>query len=98
MSWAPGSQDCGCHSPTDCRFGDDYQLDWEIVQLEDSTNYRDWTEEERQECLDMFGVEPDEHFMYTIYVSIEGSGSKYTHTNPAYMTMARKIAGRWYIY
>ena len=80
------------------RFGDNYELSWEIVNVEDSTNYKDYSEEERQECLDRFGVEPEDHFMYTITVSITGVGDKDEYTNPGELIMARKIDGRWYFY
>ena len=80
------------------RLGDNYQLSWEIVDVEDSTNYREYTEEERQECLDMFGVEPENYHMYTLTVSITGTGKNGEFTNPGGMVIARKIAGRWYIY
>lgn len=81
------------------RFGDDYTVTWEIVSVEDKTQYDyDYTEEERQECMDMFGVKPEDNYMYEITVSITGSGSKGEYTNPGETVHARKIGNKWYAY
>lgn len=80
------------------RFGDDYRLTWEIVSVEDKTQYRDYTEEERQECLEIFGVELEDHHMYEIIVSVTSSGSKDTFTNASQPILVRKLGNKWYLY
>ena len=87
-----------CINNTKERLGSEYQLHCEIVDVEDSTNYYEYSDEERQECLEMFGVEPEEHFMYTLTVSITGVGSDDEFTDRRQMVTVRRIAGKWYLY
>ena len=77
------------------RFGNNYHLAWEITSVEDNTNYGDYTDEERQESLELFGVEPEEHYMYMLEYSVSVNGGEHTyHTG----IVVRKIANKWYFY
>lgn len=76
-------------------FDDDYHLATEIVSVEDCTDYRDFSEEERQECLDIFGVEPEDHHMYNIAYSVTFPDSNANFSNEI---IVRKIGSKWYFY
>lgn len=79
-------------------FGADWSVTWEIVSVEDVTYYGDYTEEDRQKCRDLYGVEPEDHHLYSITICATISGSKNQMTNPGELITVRKLGDKWYMY